>query len=59
MEALIPVTCSGRRRNGQPCGRRIFDVDQGDLAAALRPGKRLALKCRDCNGLNSFTGAAA
>lgn len=51
----VPQFCSGTRRSGQPCARRIFDMD----ADALRPDKRVQLKCPHCNHMNVFVGRAA
>ncbi len=50
-----PRFCSGSRKDGRRCGRRIFDIDDD----ALKPGKVLRLKCSSCNHMNTFVGTPA
>lgn len=49
---MTPQRCAGTRRDGRLCGRRLLDMD----AEALRPGKRIAIKCHDCNHVTTFEG---
>ncbi|MGE3856993.1 MAG: hypothetical protein AB7G21_08570 [Dehalococcoidia bacterium] len=55
MSQPTPLLCDGTRRSGDRCGRRLLDID----ADALRPGKSLHIKCRDCNHMTVLAGGEA
>lgn len=47
--------CTGRKRDGQACNKLLLEMHPD----ALRPGRTVRIKCKDCNEFNSFTGTTA
>lgn len=51
MATLLELRCTGTYR-GTDCDSLLQRVEED----ALRPGKRLELKCRRCNAVNTVRG---
>ncbi len=51
-DRLSGFRCSGRKRDGQGCNKLLLEMH----ADALRPGRTVRVKCKDCNQFNVFTG---
>ncbi len=47
--------CTGRKRDGQACNKLLLEMHPD----ALRPGRTVRVKCKDCNEFNVFTGSHA
>jgi phage FluMu protein Com len=54
-DRLVGFRCSGRKLDGRACGKLLLEMHED----AIRAGKFVRVKCKDCNALNSFTGTNA
>jgi len=54
-DRLLGFRCSGRKKNGEPCNKLLLEMHED----AIRAGKFVRIKCKDCNGFNFFTGTNA
>lgn len=51
-DRLLPVRCSGRKRDGAPCNKLLAEIH-------LTPGSIVQVKCGYCNEFNRFTGRSS
>lgn len=54
-DRLLGFRCSGRKRDGAPCNKLLLEMHQD----AIRTGKFVRIKCKDCNAFNFFSGTDA
>lgn len=54
-DRLLGYRCSGRKKDGSPCNKLLLEMHQD----AIRAGKFLRVKCKDCNAFNFFSGTDA
>lgn len=54
-DRLSGFRCTGRKKDGQGCNKLLLEMH----ADALRPGRTIRIKCKDCNQMNVVSGSTA
>jgi phage FluMu protein Com len=54
-DRLSDFRCTGRKKDGQGCNKLLLQMH----ADALRSGRTIRIKCKDCNAMNVVSGSTA
>lgn len=54
-DRLQGFRCAGKKPDGRACQKLLCEMHED----AIRPGRIVRVKCKDCNALNSFAGTDA